>query len=135
MLIVTVILSGCALIVASDEEFTQYGKWQTYSPTQALHYPDFDLVLNDEPRRVKYIEGLPLGREYHFTISSSNSRISVFWSSGTGDIGPSTFEIDGKKFFLEMIMSDYLNKPISDKQIVIWPESDFYKRKGRWLFW
>lgn len=122
-------------MVASEEEFAQYGKWQTYSSTQALHYPDFDLVLNDEPREVKYLEGLPLGPEYHFTISSGISRISVFWSSGTGVIGPSSFEIVGKKFFLEMIMSDYLEKPISDKQIVIWPESEFFKRKNRWWFW
>lgn len=135
MPLVAVILDGCALMNSPQGEFAQYGTWQTYSSTQVLRYPDFDLLFKDDPGEIKSLEGLPMGPEYHFTVSNGTSQIGVIWSSGTGDIGPSLFEINGKTFFLEMIRSDYLERPVSDEQIAIWPESEFFRGKNRWWFW
>ena len=126
--------SGCAFINQNEEKFSQYGKWQTYSSSQALHYPDFDLLCNETKEDSRPTD-LPLGPIYYFSISSKTSHVDVSWSSGFGDIGPTLFDIDGKKFFLEMINSDYLKRPDSDRVIVIWPESEFYRRKNRWWFW
>jgi hypothetical protein len=130
---------GCALTAASDQGFARYGRWQTYSLKEPLHYPDFDLLFIGKDAGSLYPGATGdlhrMGFIYRFSISSDNSSTTASWSSGTGDIGPTLFEIDGKRFFLEMVFSDYLKKSKSEDQVAIWSESEFHGKKNRWWFW
>ena len=77
MLILAALFDGCAPVGSSQDGFAQYGRWQTYSSTQALHYPDFDLLFKADRGTVKHLEGLPLGTAYHFAISNLSTEVSV----------------------------------------------------------
>jgi hypothetical protein len=52
-------------------------------------------------------------------VRNANFETVVSWSSGTGDIGPVQFEIDGKRFLLELRQSDKLGK-LQGNELVIW---------------
>ena len=43
----------------------------------------------------------------------------ISWTTGTGVIDPTDFEIDGKRYLLELRHSDKLGK-LQDNELVIW---------------
>lgn len=58
-------------------------------------------------------------RFFDFKISNDKESKTISWSAGTGDIAPSDFEFDGKKYQIEMSKSESLNKRLNKNEIVI----------------
>jgi hypothetical protein len=126
---------GCSEISSAKAVRVSYGRWQTYSAAEPLVYPDLTVRFTGYgPQNID--SGVPMGQVFQFLVSDGTSETTVSWSMGTGDIGPELFEIGSKRFFLEMVRSDHLRERAqSEQQIVIWPESEFLRRKSSWSLW
>lgn len=83
-----------------------------------LNFGELKIDFKGE-RRVSS-ETFPQGfLHYDFRVTSGDEHVFVSWSSGTGDIGPVSFEVNGQKYALEMRMSDKLGR-LADDEIVVW---------------
>jgi len=72
-----------------------------------IRFPDFTLQYVGE-RRVTSTQ-YPRGFLYRdFIVATGSERITLSWTSGTGDIGPTLFRVSGKEFGLELVHSDLL---------------------------
>jgi hypothetical protein len=60
---------------------------------------------------------------YDFKVYQGNQAQLISWSAGTGDIGPTLFDLDGNRFALELVMSDELGVLDAD-ELVLWRESE-----------
>lgn len=105
-----------------------YGKWQTYSPDYDLVYPDFKFrFVSKEPG--PFYPGSNtrrMGDRYNFKISKGDSKESLGWSLGTGEIGPASFSIGGKEYVLEMMSSYVLDGAFQpNDKVLIWPEAEW----------
>ncbi len=111
----------------ADSLPAQYGKWITYSKNTALQFPDFKLnFLGKTMGRPFPGTSRPMGNVFHFEIGNVNEQTQVKWSSGTGDIAPSSFVMGGKEFILEMLSSSALETRMrKDDQIIVWPKSQW----------
>lgn len=86
-----------------------FGEKVKFSPNSPLKFEDFELTHTGERRVVS--DKFPRGFLYHdFKIKTAAEEQTVSWSSGTGDIAPSVFVIGGKKYELELVISDRLGK-------------------------
>lgn len=56
---------------------------------------------------------------YQFLINSGSSEKTIEWSPGTGDIAPRSFEVDGKRYELELQFSEKLKKPLAKDELII----------------
>jgi hypothetical protein len=56
---------------------------------------------------------------YDFKVSKGKAEKVVSWTTGTGVIDPTDFEIDGKRYLLELRRSDKLGK-LKENELVIW---------------
>ncbi|HVE55408.1 MAG TPA: hypothetical protein VNB22_01170 [Pyrinomonadaceae bacterium] len=96
----------------------RFGEKVRFSLSVPVKFEDFQLISTGE-RRV-FSDKFPNGFLYHdFNISTANEEKIVSWSSGTGDIAPTVFEIGGKKYELELRISDKLGK-LAENELVIW---------------
>jgi hypothetical protein len=68
---------------------------------------------------------------YDFLITKGDKTQTVSWSSGTGDIAPTAFNVDGKDFLLELGISDVIKGSLGEGNLVIWKKSDFEKAKEK----
>ena len=103
---------------ASKSGSAAYGTKVRYSKGSVVSFPHFDLKYIGT-RKVAS-SAYPRGFIYHdFEISRGTSSKTVFWSSGTGDIGPTVFQFDGKEFWLELSRSDKLGK-LAENEVVVW---------------
>jgi hypothetical protein len=55
---------------------------------------------------------------YDFKLSKGKTKEMVSWTTGTGVIDPTDFEIDGKRYQLELHHSDKLGK-LKENELVI----------------
>lgn len=93
------ILLGSAAIVGC--EAADYGVKVSFQKNAEVHFPDFVLTYTGE--RCVATERYPRGFLFHdFRVVSSQGTQTVSWSSGTGDIGPVAFEVNGVRFTLEL---------------------------------
>jgi len=103
---------------AASEQKASYGTRVKYQAGQKIEFPDFTVEYVGERR--KSLPVYPRGFLYYdFKVRTANIEKVVFWSSGTGDIGPVEFEIGGKHYQLELRHSDKLGK-LNDNELVIW---------------
>jgi hypothetical protein len=56
---------------------------------------------------------------YDFKASKGKAEKVISWTTGTGVIDPIDFEIDGKRYRLELRHSDKLGK-LKENELVIW---------------
>jgi hypothetical protein len=113
-------ITACVGEMARAETPARYGEPVRYATGVPLVYPDF---------RVQYVarseiasEVYPRGFVFHnFLVISATGTQTVSWSSGTGDIGPQPFTVDGVTYLLELQRSDKLG-PLSENTLVIWRE-------------
>ncbi len=54
-----------------------------------------------------------------FKASKGKAEKVISWTTGTGVIDPTDFEIDGKRYLLELRHSDKLGK-LKENELVIW---------------
>lgn len=98
-----------------------YGTKIQYDQGQPLSFPDVTLEFvgkREAPLSDNYPQGITF---YDFKVYQGNQAQLVSWSAGTGDIGPTLFELSGNKFVLELAMSDTLGSLDVD-ELVLWQE-------------
>jgi hypothetical protein len=119
-------LVGCVLAFASpvscgyaaSEQKASYGTRVKYRPGQKIEFPDFTVEYVGDRR--KSVSLYPRGFLYYdFKVSKGKAEKMVSWTSGTGVIDPTDFEIDGKRYLLELRHSDKLGK-LKENELVIW---------------
>jgi hypothetical protein len=103
---------------AASEQKAAYGTHVKYRLGQKIEFPDFTIEYVGERR--KSVPVYPRGFLYYdFKVSKGKVEKVVSWTTGTGDIGPMDFEIDGKHYQLELRHSDKLGK-LKENELVIW---------------
>jgi hypothetical protein len=95
-----------------------YGMRVKYQVGKRIEFPDFTIEYIGERRQgsPKYPRGFLY---YDFKVSSGKVEKTISWTTGTGDIGPVDFEIGGKRYSLELRLSDKLGK-LRENELVIW---------------
>lgn len=82
-----------------------YGQVIKYSKNKPIIYPDFKLTFKGE-EEVK-IKGTNLiFTYYNFELETVQEKKTISWTSGTGVIDPLLFEVAGKKYFIEMKITE-----------------------------
>jgi hypothetical protein len=103
---------------AASEQKASYGTRVKYRSGQKIEFPDFAIEYVGERR--KSISVYPRGFLYYdFKVSKGTAEKMVSWTTGTGVIDPTDFEIDGKHYQLELRHSDKLGK-LKENELVIW---------------
>lgn len=95
-----------------------YGVKVRFAKNTPVVFPDFDLTYMG--RRHVATKAYPRGFDYDdFKISRGEKSITVSWSAGTGDIGPTFFEFDGQKFSLELRHAQRFSGRMKADELVI----------------
>jgi signal peptidase I len=103
---------------AVSEQKASYGTRVKYRAGEKIEFPDFTVVYVGERR--KTVPVYPRGFLYYdFKVSTGKAEKVVSWTTGTGVIDPTDFEIDGKHYQLELRHSDKLGK-LKENELVIW---------------
>jgi hypothetical protein len=109
-------------VVACNRASTQqlrYGAKIPYAQGQPLDFPDFTLEFvgkRESPPSDLYPRSMYY---YDFKVNQGSQSQIISWSSGTGDIGPTLFEVGGDRYALELAMSDELGK-LEKNELVLW---------------
>jgi hypothetical protein len=95
-----------------------YGTRVKYATGKKIEFPDFTIEYVGNRRKTLpvYTRGFLY---YDFTVTKGNTEKTVSWTSGTGVIGPTQFEIGGKPYQLELRHSNKLGN-LNDNELVIW---------------
>jgi len=102
----------------SSATATKFGEKVEFSQNAPLEFEGLTFVYTGE-RRVSS-DKFPNGFLYQdFKARTEKDEKTVSWSSGTGDIAPTAFEIGGKNYELELKISDKLGK-LAENELVIW---------------
>jgi len=116
--LVTVHLSALAACYAEDVPGpAAYGAKVKFKTGSALRFPDFELTYAGKRRVVppQYPRGWWV---YDFAVRNKSDTKTVSWSSGTGDIGPTRFQMNGRSFQIELSHSDKLG-PLREDELVV----------------
>jgi hypothetical protein len=121
VLIYAIFLSLCGFNQSSENEMQKYGEKVSYTSGRELKFPDFSIKFAGQ----REVTGAPVRMTfYDFEVSKGETKKKISWSSGTGDIGPTFFEIGGESFVLELSQSDLL-KSIGEGNLVIWKKAGY----------
>lgn len=125
-------LSVCGSGGGAENQTMNYGEQISYTSGNELRFPDFSIkFLGRRDEKISKDILLPLTMTfYDFEVSKGDTAKKISWSSGTGDIGPSFFEIGGDEYVLEMSHSDVLKK-IEEGRLVVWKKSVYEESKGK----
>ena len=97
----------------------RYGVKTQYAQCQPLTFPDLTLEILGG-RESSPTEEYPCSiRYYDFKVSQGSQAQLISWTAGTGDIGPTLFELDGKRYALELAMSGELGV-LEENELVLW---------------
>jgi hypothetical protein len=108
-----------AAACAPASRAADYGVKVAFKKDVPVTFTDFALTYLGE-RQVKSAV-YPRGFTNHdFQVGSGPGSQKIFWSSGTGDIGPTLFKVGGKQFALELSRSDKLG-PLKPNELVVTP--------------
>ena len=98
-------------VVACNRASTQqprYGVKIQYAQGQPLDFPDVTLEFvgeRESPASSDYPRSMTF---YDFRVYQGSQAQLISWSAGTGDIGPTFFELAGNSYALELALSDKL---------------------------
>ncbi len=113
---------------ALSAQAADYGVKTRFARGRALVFPDCELVFTGTRKVASSV--YPRGFLYYdFKAASGGKTAEVSWSSGTGDIGPEFFEVNGKKFVIELSHSDAFKGWLKEDELVLWREGEFRKIK------
>lgn len=116
--LVAVHLSALAACYADGLPGTvAYGSKVRFKAGSTLRFPDFELTYTGKRRVVppQYPRGWWI---YDFTVRNKGDEKTVSWSAGTGDIGPTRFQINGHTFQIELSRSDKIG-PLREDELVV----------------
>lgn len=96
----------------------EFGAKVKFSQNVRIKFKDFSIIYIGE-RRVSS-EKFPNGFLYYdFKVQNQIENITLSWTSGTGEIAPTAYQIGGNTYELELAMSDKLGK-LAENELVIW---------------
>jgi len=113
-------------VVACNRASTKppgYGVKIQYAQGQPLNFPDVTLEFvgkRETPPSSDYPRSMTF---YDFKVYQGSQSQLISWSAGTGDIGPTLFELAGNTFALELAMSDELGI-LDENELVLWRVDD-----------
>jgi hypothetical protein len=128
-----ILLVGCVLAFpgpvscghAASEQKASYGTRVKYRAGEKIEFPDFTVEYVGERR--KTVPVYPRGFLYYdFKVSKGKAEKMVSWTTGTGVIDPTDFEMDGKSYQLELRHSDKLGK-LKENELVIWQGNSAFR--------
>jgi hypothetical protein len=111
------------VVVACNRASTPpaYGERTQYTEGQPLSFPDVTLEFLGK-RRAPGSTEFPRGMTFFdFKAHEGDQAQLVSWTAGTGDIGPTLFELAGSRYALELAMSDKLGS-LDEDELVLWRE-------------
>lgn len=122
-LMLLAIMCTCGGGLAAD-----YGVKTRFAKGKPLAFPDCELTFTGTRRIVSpaYSRGFLY---YDFKAAVGGKTKDVSWSSGTGDIGPEFFEVNGRKFVIELGATILAKGFMKNDELVLWPETLFLKAK------
>lgn len=104
----------------------QHGTKIDYRDGKAKVLPDISVRFLEERKQAN--PNMPfLGNVYDFEVSQGDEKKKVMWSSGTGDIGPTFFEIGGEGYVLELQHSDGPEGRMKQGEMIIWKRAAYDK--------
>ncbi len=107
----------------NSEAVAKFGEKVKFAKNSPVKFADFTLVFTGE--RSVSSDVFPRGFLYQdFTIQNQTEEKTVSWTSGTGDIAPTAFQIGGSSYELELRISDKLGK-LAENELVVWKNSRF----------
>lgn len=113
------IAGGC---VAATPRRAAYRAKIAFRANSPIQFRDFELTFVGE-RHVTFPQ-YPRGFDYYdFRVVSGSETLTVSWSAGTGEIGPASFTVAGRRFLLELVHSDRLGTLKENELVVtrLWP--------------
>lgn len=110
-------LTSVSLAVA---ESINYGQKFDFEPSRKIEFPDFELQFVERKPGSFYRGSTSrrLGDIFEFRVFSHGTNQVLRWSSGTGDIGPGTFVVGNKCFWLKLVRSDKFGTLESGQAVV-----------------
>ena len=103
---------------AASEQKVSYGTRVKYRAGQKIEFPDFAIEYVGERQKSVPVYPRPF-IYYDFKVSKGKTEKMISWTTGTGVIDPTDFEIAGKHYQLELRRSDKLGK-LEENELVIW---------------
>jgi hypothetical protein len=103
---------------AASEQKVSYGTRVKYRLGQKIEFPDFAIEYVGERQKSVPVYPRPF-IYYDFKVSKGKTEKMISWTTGTGVIDPTDFEIAGKHYQLELRRSDKLGK-LEENELVIW---------------
>ena len=102
----------------------EYGSIVTFKKGDKIEFADLNVeYTGDRDVKSNFSNGNSFTFHYKdFTVSepgNPDNKKTVSWTSGTGDIGPVEFELNNKKFSLELAHSEKLNKWLKEDEMII----------------
>lgn len=99
-----------------------YGQKIQYTQGQPLNFPDLTLEFvgkRESPATSDYPRSMIF---YDFKVHQGSQAQLISWSAGTGDIGPTLFELAGNRYALELALSDKLGS-LDEDELLLWQEA------------
>jgi len=115
LLLIVAALLGPGSLHAGEK--APYNTKVSYREKETLAFLDFSLVYTGVSK-ANPPKGLHAWTIHHFTVTSKEGEQKITWSAGTGDIGPTLFQVGAQKFLLELLRSDTLGK-LAEGELVI----------------
>lgn len=106
-----------AVACSRTGQAAEYGAKVPFQKEVPVAFADFALTYVGE----RHVAGAkyPRGFTVHdFKVTAGSNTQTVSWSSGTGDIGPTPFQVGAKKFQLELSRSDKLGVLKSNEVVI-----------------
>lgn len=119
-------LAGCLFLSASchGQSLYSYGTKIDFSDRYLKKLPDLNIRFLGK-REMATSDFRPGFTYYDFEVSKNGKTRTISWSSGTGDIGPEYFEIEGETFVLELAWSQAFKNKIEKGKMVIWKKTEY----------
>jgi hypothetical protein len=106
-----------------------YGERVKFTKGRSLKFADCELLYLGE-RRVSS-DKFPRGFLYYdFRVTSGTETKTVSWSSGTGLIDGTDFDLAGRSYILELRGSVAYKGWLADNELVLWTR-DLYEKRPR----
>ena len=127
LLMITLLLTtACAFLNQQTGRAYQYGKKIDYSDQEVKKLPDISIRFLEKRREASPV--FPRGFTYYdFEVMKGEEKKKISWSSGTGVIGPTYFEIAGEEYVLELAASKAHRGFMEEGEMVIWRKEEYDK--------
>jgi hypothetical protein len=122
-------LSSCSFneTPTEDIQIKKYGEKVSYSSGKEFVFPDFTLKFVGK-REEKISNDWLFTQKmtfYDFEVAKGETRQTISWSSGMGDIEPAFFTVKDTEYVLELRKSDVIKGSLGNDILVIWKKSDY----------